>query len=305
MKKICLAESLEKALKAHDAWLGNDNEESVNPAELPLDITRLSYWFPKIKAAGLQVPETCIIKTTEKELKDIFRSMESSRRDGVYSLAKRIGEAIELADGIDYPCFLRTDHFSGKHDWERTCFVQNGESIAEHIMAIAYMWECMNMFGPPCDVWVIREFLPTKPVGVCHSYGDMPICREFRFFVEDGDIKCWHPYWPVKALNDGNAKYHGAFDYNAFCRIDDPQELQKLFDLASKAGATLSGSWSVDLLETQRGWFVTDMAEAHKSWHWEGCVKRHHEKIDDPAKFVVTEIEQVRVKELESAHASS
>jgi hypothetical protein len=27
----------------------------------------------------------------------------------------------------------------------------------------------------------------------------------------------------------------------------------------------------VDILETKRGWFVTDMAEAGKSWHWPGC----------------------------------
>lgn len=28
---------------------------------------------------------------------------------------------------------------------------------------------------------------------------------------------------------------------------------------------------SVDILDTEKGWFVTDMAEADKSFHWEGC----------------------------------
>lgn len=30
-------------------------------------------------------------------------------------------------------------------------------------------------------------------------------------------------------------------------------------------------AWSVDVLETRRGWFVTDMAEAARSFHWPGC----------------------------------
>ena len=31
------------------------------------------------------------------------------------------------------------------------------------------------------------------------------------------------------------------------------------------------GSWSVDVLETDRGWCVTDMAEAEGSFHWPEC----------------------------------
>jgi hypothetical protein len=46
---------------------------------------------------------------------------------------------------------------------------------------------------------------------------------------------------------------------------------QELDQIAIAAGAALGGAWSVDILETKRGWFVTDMAEAGKSWHWPGC----------------------------------
>jgi hypothetical protein len=97
----------------------------------------------------------------------------------------------------------------------------------------------------------------------------MPVCREFRFFVEDGTTKCSHPYWPLDALNDGEF----AADvpegwYEAFCRLPSECDLSAM---ASRAGAALGGSWSVDILETKRGWVITDCAEGAMSFHWPGC----------------------------------
>ena len=48
--------------------------------------------------------------------------------------------------------------------------------------------------------------------------------------------------------------------------LDDGTE-HKLTDLANAAGRAAGGAWSIDLLETRRGWMVTDMAEAANSWH--------------------------------------
>jgi hypothetical protein len=119
--------------------------------------------------------------------------------------------------------------------------------------------------GLPYSKWVVREFLPTKPIGKCPNYGDMPVCREFRFFVDNGVMRCAHPYWPRQALVDGGW-FGSDADFESMCRW--PHELR---DLAEAAGRAVGGSWSIDLLDTQWGWYVTDMAEAHKSFHWEGC----------------------------------
>jgi hypothetical protein len=52
----------------------------------------------------------------------------------------------------------------------------------------------------------------------------------------------------------------------------------ELVALAEKAGAAVGGSWSIDILETEKGWYVTDMAEAYKSFHWEDCpMNERHE----------------------------
>ena len=44
-----------------------------------------------------------------------------------------------------------------------------------------------------------------------------------------------------------------------------------LMEIAETASRVCGGSWSVDLLQTERGWFLTDMAEARSSYHWEDC----------------------------------
>lgn len=119
----------------------------------------------------------------------------------------------------------------------------------------------------------MREYLPIIPHGICRNYGNMPVCREFRFFVDDGVIRCRHPYWPDHALEQGGLNLTLA-KYNELCRLPDMNdglEPEAIDRLAEAAGRAVGGSWSIDILETKRGWFVTDMAEAHKSYHWEAC----------------------------------
>jgi len=230
------------------------------------DITRLSYWFPKLQAAGLPVPRTIIVEAHDAELREIYKLFDGKTPgDAVNPFIERIKSA---ADEIGYPCFLRTDHMSAKHEWADTCHLESPDVILSHVFSIIYFWECVNFAAPKCDVWAVREFLPTRPVGVCRDYKNMPVCREFRFFVDGPEVKCWHPYWPLSALEQGKAEYHADFNYEEFCTTPD---IEYLYKLASAAGKAVDGGWSVDILETRRGWYITDMAEAYKSFHWEGC----------------------------------
>ena len=48
-------------------------------------------------------------------------------------------------------------------------------------------------------------FLPTMPLAVCTRYGGMPMCREFRCFVADAEVRCMHPYWTECAAADDQA----------------------------------------------------------------------------------------------------
>ena len=240
-----------------------------------IDKTCLSWWFPKIRDAGLPVPKTIIIELKDKNiLKDIFSVFDGEKLTHISE--PFFNEIKKAADEIGYPFFLRTGQTSAKHNWSHTCFVSNAEQIQEHVIRIVEYSEMVSIMGVPWDVWAVRQFLPTLSLGTCSGFGGMPICREFRFFVDGGKVLCWHPYWPIKALVQGGAvsikegeSLHMLYERLCVCSDESP-----LYDLAIKVGEAVEGEWSVDLLETERGWYVTDMAETHKSFHWEGCVQK-------------------------------
>jgi ATP-grasp domain, R2K clade family 3 len=228
-----------------------------------MDKTSLTYWFPLIEAAGIPVPKTKIVPLSKEAQNSMFNWFDGKDGDG--SEAPFFEQLAAAADEIGYPIFLRTDYTSGKHDWERTCFVKSAADLKQHVFNLAEYSEICDFMGFPWSVWVVREFLPTIPLGHCPNYGNMPLCREFRFFVDDGEVLCWHPYWPMESFEQGDASL-----YNRLSAA--PDDYASLHTLAHKAGRAVGGAWSIDILETERGWFVTDMAEAHKSFHWEGCV---------------------------------
>jgi hypothetical protein len=238
----------------------------------------LSNWFPKIEAAGLPVPKTVVLSMPAEAQKVIwaaFDGEDSPDRAELDVFIARLGDA---CDSIGYPAFLRTGLISGKHSWKRTCFVTDRANLRGHVGELAEFSECADFLGLNWNIWVVREYLPVRPVALCRAYGDMPVCKEFRFFVDEGKVRCWHPYWPLHALERGRPDRD--FDFAALCNLEDV-DLLELTALAERAGKAVGGSWSIDILDTARGWFVTDMAEANKSFHWEGCETTQQPKVSD------------------------
>lgn len=241
------------------------------------DLTCMSYWLAKLEAAGLPVPRTTLVPMPREAFRDVFRLFDGKELEGPgHEFLEKLDCA---AAAIGYPVFLRTGQTSGKHSWARTCYVTDPNRLLSHVASLVEFSECVSLIGLPCDWWAVRDLLPTMPLALCHSYEGMPVCREFRCFVEDGDVRCMHPYWPAEALERG-----GVADPESLAqRLSECADEEQVRELAARAGAAVGGAWSVDVLETERGWFVTDMAEAQKSWHWPGCPnevgKRPHPKF--------------------------
>ena len=268
------------AMQAHADSIPEPPSGPIPRRERPLDKTSMSYWFPLVEAAGLPVPKTKFVDMTDtcrRKIWDLFDGKDFPN-DVPEPFFDQLTKA---ADEMKYPCFLRTTHTSDKHSWKRTCFLREASSIPAHVFSLAEFSECCDMFGMPWDTWVVREFLPIIPFGHCPNYGDMPVNREFRFFVQDGEYKCHHPYWPISSLEQGGWEVDADQDtaYSELCALTE-EELEHLKTIAISAGIACGGAWSVDLLETERGWFLTDMAEAHKSFHWEGCKANEKQRLD-------------------------
>ena len=238
----------------------------------------LSFWFPKLEAAGLPVPKTVILRSPD--LLPLLDGMCPKGYGDFWVATKRAAEAIG-----GFPVFLRTGQGSGKHDWKRTCYVPSLDELSSHVAALVEWSEIVDFMGLAHDVWAIRELLPTSPVCTLPRYGNMPLCCEFRCFVRDAEVLCVHPYWPWESVEHG-------FPFKPEKGWDDdpehdvppgmrgkwehivslgPEDAEAVRNLASQAGEAVGGEWSVDILDTQRGWYVTDMAEAAQSWHWPDC----------------------------------
>lgn len=226
----------------------------------------LSHWFPLIEAAGAPVPATSITRITRDEQRDIFRVFDGEKSEFIETLAQRLET---MATPLGRPFFLRTGQGSGKHNWKNCCCVDGSKSLTHHIGSLIEWSECAGFMGLPWDVWVVREMLPTNPLFRCSRYGDFPVVREFRVFV-DGPRVCYHvPYWPDGAVEEGKPDSLDWQDQLNIANGATEAEWQAIDDLASRCGAACGGQWSVDVLDTARGWFVTDMAVAERSYGYD------------------------------------
>lgn len=278
-----LTDVIRASIPSEEAIRSNEENRLVRE-----DKTCLSYWFPKIEAAGLPVPKTRIVSFTDYETSHgLGRIIDGEFPDAAgAAFLSRLSSAV---CEIGFPCFLRTGMTSGKHRWKDTCYLESPDDLFQHVGNLIEFSECADMIGLPWNVWVVRELLPTMPVCTLPRYDDMPLCREFRCFVDGGQILCCHPYWPKKAVEEGfpwkrDGKTDGLwgmpcehelptdFDaiYNRVCMLSQ-NERDEVIQLATRAGEAVGGRWSVDILDTKAGWYVTDMAEMDRSYHWEGC----------------------------------
>jgi len=227
------------------------------------ELTRLSHWFPLVEAAGLPVPKTRIIHGGD----DLFREVYGESSQSLAPLAERIREAATELGGP--PIFLRTDHTSAKHGWNETCYVANLDLVEHHIVSIVEHSENVDICGLPTDTWVAREMLNTKLLFRAFR-GRMPITREFRYFVLDGQVLWRQAYWPEEAVffipEDDDGANRSALAAASILHLGERAELDAL---SLKASAALPGYWSVDWLETtDRGWVLTDCAEGDRSYKW-------------------------------------
>lgn len=266
----------------------------------------LSTWFPKLVQANLPVPRTEIIDAGEDWHKMLGIMDDPVRHKAVFDaadsmindLSAKIKAAVEK-NQLKYPIFLRTGQGSGKHNWKNCCFVQDASNIPMHITALIEWSEMVDFMGLPWRYWCVREMLPVTHIATLPRYGDMPLVVEHRAFISDGKVVCLHPYWPEGSILEGLQCDHSRINTveeesdsckacadtaaSLFAQTRNPQDEKNALKLAELAAIAFAddGSWSVDILKTESGLFITDMASAEASFHYEGCKKAKRFKRKD------------------------
>lgn len=221
----------------------------------------LSTWFPLLERSGVPVPRTVIV-TAEGGL--------ALEEPDPAVLTKLVADLRAAATSVGVPCFLRTGHGSGKHEWSRTCHVTDLDQIKQHVLNLVEWSEMVDFLGLPTDVWVVREMLALESSFT--AFRGLPITRERRCFIEGGRMRCVHPYWPREAVASGNPS---ADDWEArLTHLNGifAAEYGALKALSERVAALFDGAWSLDWAKTVDGrWIAIDIAPAARSWHWPGC----------------------------------
>ena len=185
----------------------------------------------------------------------------------------------EAGEQLGWPLFLRTGLTSGKHDWRHTCDLRSAAEIERHVSALCEYSAMAGFMGLPADVWVAREMLATQ--SPFSAFEGMPITRERRYFVRDGELLGHHPYWPPQAFEDSYNEIitsEPGRDWRELLdrlNAESPTEVAELSALSVRVGHAVGGAWSVDWLwlpempkTGQPGWMLTDMAHAEESFVW-------------------------------------
>lgn len=225
------------------------------------DKISLSYWFPILEKANVPVPKTQLW-VTDADFWPLLDGMGSeSANDFLDDLRQRANE-------WGYPLFLRTGHTSAKHSWKRSCFIEQEKVIGRNIFNIIE-YSAMMMPPLPLNTWAIREFLDLD-VHFTAFWGEMPIATEFRYFIEGGEIICYHPYWPEEAFkHEFTSAWKEKLEY-----INSLRPPAAVDALSKYISELFDGAWSLDWARCKNGdWYAIDMAPAGVSYHWPSCDK--------------------------------
>lgn len=226
--------------------------------------TSLLYWWPKVKDLGIPVPKTVILEVDNETLSSILEApWDPHLAVHVYEAAREIG----------FPLFVRTDLASGKHGWKRTCYVASEGMLLANVRGVVEENE-MPIIPLDYRALVFREMLKLFAPFTAFR-GDLPIAKERRYFIRDGQVECHHPYWIEGAVAAGRAEAEGWREILAGLNTEYPSEIEILTSYSQNVAAVIEGYWSIDYAFAADGtWYLIDMAEGQKSWHPE-CSRKN------------------------------
>ena len=230
------------------------------------------WWWPRVADCGVPMPETRIVEPGEGVLQELFAAIADGEQppddSAWFSLLKA------AADELGYPCFMRTDLSSGKHGFDRTCFVRTVTGLRMNMFTLLEENELADIRGLDYQALAVREYV--EPAAAFTAFrGNLPIGRERRYFVRDGQVECQHPYWPEAAFAERAPLFNRGFaefdwrSHLADLSIEPPEEVKLLTGYAEIISQAIGdGYWSVDFMMGAGGrWWFIDMARGEDSWH--------------------------------------
>lgn len=218
------------------------------------------YWWPKVKDLPIPQPKTFMVRFKGDFTYDVVDGDINPSWERFFAKVKA------EAKKIGYPLFMRCDETSHKHEWKDSCYVESEEKLIPNFCSILEM--IAMAFTLSFSGVAIREFLDLDARFTSHN--EMPVACERRYFVRDGEVECWHPYWPPSAIRRPSIKDW----YKVLKELQTSTSLEftLLSHYSELVGEAMGGYWSVDFCRHKnKSWYLTDMALGDDSYHWGTC----------------------------------
>ena len=213
----------------------------------------LLYWYPKIKNIA-PTPKTCWYK-----VRFTLDWLENGVPDEVVNEVAKMIDKEFFPD--PYPVFIRTDTYSGKHDYKDTCFVESKKHLKRNLnnLVIDSVMKDLTF-----KAIVVRDFIELDWKFKAF-WGELPIAPEVRVMVKDGEVERWFFYWPEDAIRKPSKENWR--ELLAEMRKIAEKEQDQFLGIAERVAKKFDGYWSVDFARTKRGvWILIDMALGEVSW---------------------------------------
>lgn len=231
----------------------------------------LLHWYPKTKDLGILTPKTSIIELNDKERED-YKGQDID----AFDYSRLVNEITRTIDSeYKLPVFLRTDFFSGKHLWKKTCYLSDINNLRDNLFELFCESVLADLFGLPLEAMIVREFIQMDTIFKAF-YGEMPVNPERRYFIREGKVICRHPYWESKVFTRREG-IEEKLPKNwrvllAEANKETEKEINLLTEYSERVGKVLDGFWSVDFCKSKKGiWYLIDMALGEQSWHPPSC----------------------------------
>lgn len=235
-----------------------------------MDKTSLLYWYPIIKGLSIPMPKTTWVEIPFEVFCDYIDAVETASPTVRPKIEDYTQDIKVKAKKIGYPLFLRTDLASGKHSWDKSCYVEKEEDLFKHIWEVVEFNFTADIFGLECNALVFREYIPMASQFTAF-WGNLPINPERRYFIRDGKVECHHPYWTADAIEGPHLPEPSKSDWKELLDQMDEESDREIDLLTMYSGLVaklLPGYWSVDFCKARNGeWILIDLAEGRKSWH--------------------------------------
>jgi hypothetical protein len=238
--------------------------------EEDIDKNSMLYWWPIVKDLGIVMPRTELIPIKDKSFDVLANIIDGKEPFAEMPIVKSV------CAKMGYPIFLRTDHLSGKHDWERTCFIEKETDLPSHIGALIEESLTAGILGVPFTALAVRNYIPMDILFTAF-WGKMPVNPEIRVFVKAGVIQCRHWYWITDAIRNPSIEDWKEVLDRTKIRVESSEELDHVSDVACLVAQALHDhgddeQWSVDFCRSAIGeWVMIDMAIGRNSWHQTEC----------------------------------